>query len=477
MDRRTVTNPKSGRVFHVILYNLISGEDISAKNERVIRSALLHSTVRRYAYIKHDRDTYTDQDFILDSSHTVEELKPSHWHIILETPGKCTVSLISKWFSVPENQIEVPNSRGKTKITTKGMEKVFIECVSYLDHSRLENPNKYIYDSSDVFANFDWETEVDAFYLRYRAYGKNLSEKEWYRNEVLLHGLRPKDIAKNPLTVTAYTNDFVMLDKLRLKYLREYAPMPSTRYNYYIYSDEGRVGKGLLSKAFARSLYPTIENDDDLFFCVGGKKVSFDSYDGQPIIIWNDIRPNQLLDIFGNRGSLLDSLDMHPTRKDEHIKYGKICLVNTVNIFNSVMPYREFFDSLAGEFIDSEGRFCRSELSQKEQVYGRFPMIIPVSADDFGILLNKGIMGAGNFTEYFEHVKVRTRLREIHETLSGRDQVIRNLESRTAVPLLNAHNSIVSKMEASDFFSDMSDQDAINYFSDSGTIISGKEIL
>ena len=145
--------------------------------------------------------------------------KPSHWHIILEVPNKCALSLVAKWFKIPENQVEIPNNHGKTKITTRGMEKVFIECVGYLDHSRSEDPRKYIYDPSEITANFDWETEVNSFYLQYSTYGKALSEKEWLRNEVLLHGLRPKDIAKNPLTVTAYTNDFVMLDKLRLNIL------------------------------------------------------------------------------------------------------------------------------------------------------------------------------------------------------------------------------------------------------------------
>lgn len=475
MDNRTKLNPKSGRVFHIVLYNTLSnGEDITEDNEKAIKKVILHNTIHRYAYINHDKDTYSEQDFIsseIDSySHLLEKPKPSHWHIVLEIPGKCTIKLLAKWFDIPENQIEIPNNRGKIKITTRGMEKVFLECVSYLDHSRLDNPSKHIYDSSEIKANFDWETEVDSFYLRYHKYGKELSEKEWYRNEVLLNGLRPKDILKNPATASIYTNDFSALDKLRLKYLREYAPMPSVRYNYYIYSDEGRVGKGLLSRAFARALFPEL-SDDDLFFSIGGKNVSFDDYDGQPVIIWNDIRPSQLLEIFGNRGSLLDSLDMHPVRKNEHIKFGRICLVNTVNIFNSIIPYKEFFDELAGEFIDREGRKYRSELQQKEQVYGRFPMIIPVSLDDFGILLNKGIMQQGNFTEYFEHKRVISHLKTIHETLSAREEIVKQLESKIVTPLLEAHNNVSSVISKTDKFASMTDEEILEHFSDVGTCI------
>lgn len=479
-----VKAPKSGRVFNVVQYetNPVTGEDLHFDEQNILK-CVAHQSIRRYGYIRHDKDHYSEQDCedLLEKygiQRTINDVKPPHWHIVLEVPNKVSVKLISKWLGVPENQVEVPNDRGKTPVQSRGMERVFLECVGYLTHAdiRQQTQDKHEYDESEVRANFDWLPEVTAAQTVRTKYGKELTEKEWYRNEVLTNGLRPKDMARNPLMTTAYTADFMMLDKLRTKYLREFAPMPTTRFNYYIFSDEGRTGKGLLSRALARSLYPQIDDDDDLFFSVGGKNVSFDGYDGQPVIIWNDIRPYDLLSIFGDRGNLLDSLDIHPVRKDEHVKFGKICLTNTVNIFNSVIPYCEFFDALAGEYKDREGNLVRSEQSQKEQVYGRFPMVIPVSREDFGVMLNKGIMQSGAFTEYYEHRRVISHLARIHETLSSREDLVRKLDAQAVSPLIESHRDIAEHTTARDDYENMTDAEILAQFSDTGSYIEGGDI-
>ena len=183
VDKRTSLNPKSGRVFHVILYNFPSHFDISDINETIIKQAILHSTIRRYAYIKHDMDVYTEKDVLLGNAQSVGSQKPSHWHVLLEVPNKCPVSLISKWFNVPENQVEIPNNRGKIRITTKGAEKVFIECVSYLDHSKSDDPGKYIYDPAKVIANFDWKRQVKSFYAQHMPHKKIQSKKSNLKTE------------------------------------------------------------------------------------------------------------------------------------------------------------------------------------------------------------------------------------------------------------------------------------------------------
>lgn len=469
--------PKSGRVFNIVQYeiNPVTGANLGFTELNII-SGINHVSIKRYGYIRHDKDHYSEADveeaLLQGRTLTLNAIKPPHWHIVLEVPNKLPVSTIAKWFNVPENQIEVPNNRGKTPVTTKGMEKVFIECIGYLTHAdiRQQTQDKHEYDKSEVKANFDWETEVATANALRTKYGKELSEKEWYRNEVLTNGLRPRDMMKNPLMTTAYTNDFQMLDKLRAKYLREFAPMPSTRLNFYICSKNGREGKGLLSRAVARSLRPDIDNDDDLFFTVGGKNVSFDGYDGQPIIIWNDIRPYDLLTIFGDRGNMLDTLDIHPVRKDENIKFGKVCLVNQVNIFNSVIPYAEFFDQLAGEYTDRSGNLIRSEMGQKEQVYGRFPMVIPISGEDFAIMLNKGVMERGAFTEYYTHRNIVSHLVMVHTQLSKREELVKKLDAQIVSPIIEASQMIEDKAKGNvTQFDGMADDDIMAFFNDCGT--------
>lgn len=62
------------------------------------------------------------------------------------------------------------------------------------------------------------------------------------------------------------------------------------------------MGKGLASRAIARSLYPELEKDDDIFFCIGDGKATFEGYDGQPVIIWNDCRSFELFNLLRSRG-------------------------------------------------------------------------------------------------------------------------------------------------------------------------------
>ena len=81
---------------------------------------------------------------------------------------------------------------------------------------------------------------------------------------------------------------------MRAKYISKTAPMPKMRINYYIYAEDEKagsgIGKGLLSKALARSMYPHLTEDDEIFFEVGSQGALFEGYDGQPVLIWNDRR-------------------------------------------------------------------------------------------------------------------------------------------------------------------------------------------
>ena len=134
-----------------------------------------------------------------------------------------------------------------------------------------------------------------------------------------------------------------------MKYISERAPMPKTRLNYYI-SGTGGIGKGLICRAIARSLYPSLKDDDDIFFEVGAQGVPFEGYDGQPVIIWNDRRAYDLLQELNGRGNVFNVFDTHPARGKQNIKYASVNLINEVNIVNSVQDYSEFLDGLAGEY-------------------------------------------------------------------------------------------------------------------------------
>ena len=114
-------------------------------------------------------------------------------------------------------------------------------------------------------------------------------------------------------------------------------------------SGGGGAGKGLLAKALARSLYPDLSDDRDIFFEVGSAGNLFDQYDGQPVLLWNDYRSDELLKALGKRGNVFNVFESHPTAQLQNVKYSTTMLLNTVNIVNSVEPVMDFFSNLAGD--------------------------------------------------------------------------------------------------------------------------------
>lgn len=113
-----------------------------------------------------------------------------------------------------------------------------------------------------------------------------------------------------------YIRNYPVLNRCRNTYLKN-LPAPSTRINWLITGNAG-YGKSLASRAVARQLYTQVPPlpDHEIFFEIGDGKVSFEGYEGQPVIIWNDARPKTLLDMLGSRDNLLMFLTVSPRTVD-----------------------------------------------------------------------------------------------------------------------------------------------------------------
>ena len=66
-------------------------------------------------------------------------------------------------------------------------------------------------------------------------------------------------------------------------------------------------------------MYPQYENDEDIFFIVGSNGSALEGYDGQPVIIWDDKRAIDLLNVLGDRGNVFNVFDVHPVRQRQNI--------------------------------------------------------------------------------------------------------------------------------------------------------------
>lgn len=445
------------RIFNVMQYEKHPETGETLLTEEKIKDCLAHRTIKRWAYVRHDEDVYSALDEEQNPNHKKGDKKPPHWHIVIEMgSNQVEIGVIAKWLGIPDNFINVAKGQG-----------AFLDCVQYLTHEddKQQGLGKRLYADNRVKSNFDFRKELDQRAERRAKYGKDLNEKELIRRRVRQEGLTLRQLCEeNPL---AYENDYSTLDKFRQKYIAQFAPMPKTRINYYV-CGRGGVGKGLICRALARSLYPNVKDDEDIFFEVGAKGAAFEGYDGQPVIIWNDRRAYDLLLELNGRGNVFNVFDTHPTRQKQNVKYGSTILCNEVNIVNSVQPYEEFLDGLAGEYTDKGGN--TQEVEDKGQSYRRFPFIIPLHENDFDLLMNKGFyMGTREYEQYIEYKHIKGNMQKIAEACGSNEQLAKELQSKAVRGIVKKHKKVLEKMEH-----ETPDENAVReMFKDVGTIAKG----
>lgn len=422
------------RVFNIMQYEKhpITGEPLI--DEDIIKVALAHKTIKDWAYVCHDRDVYSLKDEADDTSGRIKagDTKPRHWHIVCRCASNVEVSTIAGWFKIPENFVDVPKGAG-----------AFLDCVEYLTHEddKQEKLGKRRYEDKEVTASFDFRAKLTERANKRLKYGRDLDPKEQMRYDVLYNGMTLRQCQAEDQFL--YMEDLERLKKLRMEYIGNQRP-PVTRINYYV-TGRGGLGKGLICRAIARSLFPQYTEDEDIFFEVGAKGAAFEGYDGQPVIIWNDRRAIDLLQELNGRGNVFNVFDTHPTKQKQNIKYGSVNLCNAVNIVNSVQSYGEFLDGLAGEYKDKDGNL--QEVEDKGQSYRRFPFMIVLHEEDFDMFLNKGFLdNTANFQEYMEYKHIRGNMQKIAVACGANEEMAKRLQTQAVKPITDKHNEVLEKI-------------------------------
>lgn len=418
------------RIFNIMQYELHPETKQPLLNEDTIKIALAHKTIKRWAYIIHDKDVYSEADEADNPDHKAGTPKPRHFHIVLELKSNTMeITTIAKWFGIGENYVNFGKGHG-----------AFLDCVEYLTHEseKQQALGKHRYNDNEVIASFDFREALQKRAECRLKYNKDLSEKEEMRLDVLVNGKTLIQCQEE--NALLYSEDMATLKRLRLEYICNQKP-PQTRINYYI-SGRGGLGKGLCSRALARSLFPNITEDDELFFTIGAENASFEGYDGQPVIIWNDFRAFELLKTLGGRGNVFNVLDTHPTKQRQNVKYSSVNLINTVNIINSVDNYTDFLNGLAGEYKTKNGELMKAE--DKKQSYRRVPFIINLHEEDFDLLVNKGfIEHNANFQEYEEYLNIVGNFQKVRTALKNNEEMAKQIESKILELPTQKYNEIL----------------------------------
>lgn len=420
------------RIFNIMQYERHPETGEQLLTEEKIKVALLsHRMIKRWAYICHDKDMYSALDEEQNAKHKEGALKPRHWHIVIELGTRqIEIGVVAKWFGIADNFVETAKGAG-----------AFLDCVQYLTHedNKQRELGKRLYEDLCVCSNFDFRAELDKRAENKAKYGRDLNERDRFRNEVLYHGMTLRQvIERNPL---AYQTDFPFLERCRLKYISKIAESPKIRINYYI-EGEGGMGKGLISRAIARALIDESGSmrEDDIYFEVGADKATFEGYDGQPVIIWNDCRAITLLEKLDGRENVFNVFDPFPSNIQQNVKYSAVRLNNIINIVNSVQPWHEFLDGLAGDYT-RKGKSQKSE--DKNQSYRRFPFFLVLHEEDYELGMNKGVFGnTREFQQYMMYNGLRNNMRQIADRCGDNIQLYHSETKKMVTPVIEKHKEL-----------------------------------
>lgn len=451
------------------------GEEVFTK-EKALEVFETYKSIKKYAVYEHDQDRYNDPKSLAaynashpDSPKNLGDPKDVHIHGIgLLGNGSVPVEKIAKWFNIPPNLIQVKSPSA------------FLDCVAYGTHnsSKQQTLGKHLYPDDTIIANFDWKAELAIRDENKAKYGKiNVTEVDKIK-VALLQGATTLDEVREKYPLI-YANNIDKFKTIAKDYNRR-IPAPNLKINMYIGGIDGGVGKGLMGRAIARAIIdPQHEMDDaDIYFPVTLES-GFNGYDGQPVLLWEDFRPQELLAFFCRknnknlsvaRGELFKFLDPHQSANSGmvDVKFDNIRLRNIINIFDCIMDPDEWLDGLAGEYTLQDGTVITGEEKQKSQIYRRFPVTFWILEDDFSFRINKGVLnGTREFDQWLGNERFRGSLYKLVDKLNG-EQYIR-MSDKMIAPAVTAINDLKNTLSVQK--PTYTDDELEDMFGNYGTVI------
>lgn len=161
----------------------VTEEYLQSQNVNVLDVLCSYKTIKKWAYIRHDRDVYTLKDEQLDPERKAGQPKPSHFHVYCNFSNQSIDSkLFASWFKINEHSV-------------KRIETTAANCLLYFVHGTAESiaEGKYQYEWSDVHHSSNWNPQVIAESVRYIGHFDEFSYRE--QIDILNHTdepLRPR---------------------------------------------------------------------------------------------------------------------------------------------------------------------------------------------------------------------------------------------------------------------------------------------
>lgn len=422
------------RIFNIMQYQNHPETGDQLLTEEQIKSGLDHKSIDKWVYILHDKDVYHEEDELNDPTKKAGDKKPPHWHIVLQFKSAVEIGIVSKWFGVPENFIEVPKGFGRDK---------FLDCVQYLTHEdeKQQLLEKYRYPDEEVKAspNFNFRKKLDDRLKNLEKYGRDIS----YKDQIMIDVMNGrKTLADVEAEDQVFHQKYIKELQAKRNYFLQKCKPPALRINFYVYGLGGN-GKDAMSRYLAMALFPEAENIEDLIFDVGAGNVTFEGYDGQPILIWSDRRSLQLVKALGGKENFFNVFDPIPRKIRQNIKGSSVNLLNTINIVNGQESYEDFLDNIV-KVKNDKGEYVIGE--DRGQSYRRFPFIIPVNDKYFDILYNRGFINnnRSEFCFYDLIARINGKVSDI-AAFCGNDEELQREAAKECLETLKKQYDIVIK--------------------------------
>lgn len=276
-----------------------------------ITEVLQRPCVKKFAYILHDKDVYTSDDFQKGkcSEEDIGSLKKPHYHVLLWFWSPQQLKYISEWFGVAENYLNTIKSN--------------VGAVEYLTHKN--RPEKYQYDNSEVVSSFDTEQFIEK--ERDKIDNQNdisdiidLIDRE----EIKQYNLYSK------VSCEVYVKNKKKIDNA-FEYVRNRKRKDKDRIMNVVYI-WGESGSG--KTTYAKMLASEKKYD---YFISGSGDDFLDGYQGEPCVILDEVRPSSMA-----LTTLLKMLDNN-TASSVSSRYFNKWLDCKLVILTSTKPLTEFF--------------------------------------------------------------------------------------------------------------------------------------
>lgn len=236
------------RVFSIMQYvhHPDTGE-IMITEAQIKRGLDEHRSIRRHAYAYHDQDRWDEEDVKHNSRAVLGELKPPHWHIVIECEDAYEIRQIADWFLVPSARVKVPKELdGCPNAGAGARDRAFWFIAQYLTHESARAQHKHPYGREIVRSSMDdYGSQLDDF-LAKLARGRGGSSA---RLDELMLAVMNGDLTLREVRLgdpVMYGRNIDRFRKWRADYLLNQPP-PRTRVNHFIGGAEfteqlGRTG-------------------------------------------------------------------------------------------------------------------------------------------------------------------------------------------------------------------------------------------